>query len=268
MTRLAWGSSGNRIFEAGTDRGVLYVGNTPGVAWNGLIAVSEKPSGGEPTPYYMDGIKYLNVSASEEYEASISAFSAPDEFGVCDGTSSLANGLFITQQPRKSFGLTYRTLIGNDLEGLDYGYKIHLVYNALSKPTSRDNKTLQQATTPTPFAWDITTLPEMASGYKPSAHFILDTRKTAQILVDELENILYGDMLNDPRLPTALEILDLFDSYVEIQTVVQYDNGTFGIENLPTIVSSTAPTPATGNSTLWLDTSLGDYSVLKQVIGD
>jgi hypothetical protein len=168
MAKLAWGLSGQRYFESGTDRGVLYVGTTPGVPWNGLISVSENPSGGDPVPYYMDGIKYLNVAAAEEFEATISAFSSPDEFGVCDGTALLSNGLFATQQPRKPFDLTYRTLIGNDEDGIEHGYKLHLVYNALAKPTTRENKTLERSVTPANFDWDISTLPIPVPGYKPN----------------------------------------------------------------------------------------------------
>src|SRR6478735_3456324 len=141
MTRLTWGDTGRRYFEAGTDRGVLFVGNNPGVPWNGLKSVSESPSGGEPKAYYVDGFKYLNVASAEEYAATIEAFSAPAEFGVCDGSMMLGNGLFATQQPRRPFHFTYRTRVGNDLEGVDHGHKIHLIYNALARPSSRNNQT-------------------------------------------------------------------------------------------------------------------------------
>lgn len=268
MTKLAWGASGTREFEAGADRGVLYVGTNPGVAWNGLISVGEKPNGGEPTPYYLDGIKYLNVAATEEYEATIQAYSAPYEFNACDGTGELANGLMITQQPRKSFDFSYRTLIGNDLLSTDYGYRIHLVYNALSKPPSRDNQTLEKTTSANTLSWDISTTPDWAQGYKPSSHFIIDTRRTDRIVIDEIESILYGNNVNDPRMPTVVELIDIFNTYATINIMVLLDDGTTAVVDLPILINTVAPTPAEGNTTVWLDTSAVEYSVLKQVIGD
>lgn len=212
MAKLAWGLSGTRHFEAGTDRGVLYVDTNPGVPWNGLVSVSEKPSGGEPRPYYLDGVKYLNLAAMEEFAATISAISSPPEFDVCDGSASLANGLFVTQQRRKPFSLTYRTLVGNDTAGIDFGYKIHLVYHALSKPATRDNKTIEKNTTPLIFGWDVSTLPELSVGYRPSSHFIVDTRKADPLIVGQLESILYGTDIDQPRIPTTSELVNLFAS--------------------------------------------------------
>lgn len=148
MTRIFWNAPGERFYEGGVDRGVLYVGSTPGVPWTGLISVAESPKGGEARPYYQDGIKRLNISGKEEFEATINAFTAPREFGPCDGTVAFQNGLFATQQPRKSFHLCYRTQVGNDIQGQSHAYKIHLVYNALAAPTERANATLSDNVEP------------------------------------------------------------------------------------------------------------------------
>lgn len=215
MTRLSWGSIGKRYFEAGVDRGVLYVGTNPGVPWNGLKAVNEAPSGGEPKPYYIDGFKYLNVASAEEYAATLEAFSAPPEFGVCDGTVELQKGLFATEQPRKQFHLSYRTRIGNDIEGADHGSKIHLVYNALAKPSSRNNQTNGGSVSPLGLSWAITTNPPKATGFKPTAHFVIDSRLTPPDLWAAIEDILYGTLDLDARMPTVAEIIELFDDYVE-----------------------------------------------------
>lgn len=210
MARLNWTAIGERFYETGVDRGVLYVGNNPGVAWTGLTSVSESPTGGEAKAYYFDGVKYLNISSSEEFEATINAFASPPEFAQCEGVVSVAFGLFVAQQSRKSFGFSYRTKIGNDLDGLDHAYKIHLVYNALAAPSSQDNTTIGESTEPIGKSWAITTLPPSITGYKPTAHFVIDSRKTPPNLLSTLEDILYGSESAAPRLPSAQELLDLF----------------------------------------------------------
>lgn len=211
MSRLEWGSAGTRYYETGVDRGVLYVDNI-GVAWSGLISISESPSGGEARPYYIDGYKYLNLATAEEFEATIEAYSAPAEFGVCDGVTSLQNGLFATQQPRKPFGLSYRTRIGNDSDGSDHGYKIHLVYNALAAPAERTNTTEGDTAEPAIFSWEISTRPPMTSGIKPTAHFIIDSRFTVEAKLAEIEDILYGTEVLTADLPTPSELMLIFAS--------------------------------------------------------
>lgn len=218
MPRINWGTVGERYFEAGTDRGVLYlkaVGSVfpPGIPWNGLISVSEAPTGGEPKPYYVDGFKYLNVASAEEFEATIEAFSAPDEFGQCDGTTSIMNGLFVTQQPRVVFGLSYRTKIGNDVDGVDHGYKIHLVYNALAAPSDRGNTTLSDSTSPMTLSWTISTTPVEVPGIKPTAHMVVDSRKTPPDLLTQLEDILYGGTFAPGRLIPQGELISLFKNW-------------------------------------------------------
>jgi hypothetical protein len=210
VARLNWSVIGERYYETGIDQGVLYVGED-GIAWPGLISVTESPSGGDPKPFYLDGIKYLNISAAEEFEATINAFFAPTEFNACDGTVSIHNGLFATQQPRKPFGLSYRTRVGNDIDGADYAYKIHLVYNALSAPTDRDNSTLSNSIDPSKYSWAITTTPPMGSGVKPTAHFVIDSRFTDSTLLASVEDILYGNEIGSSRLPSATELIDLFN---------------------------------------------------------
>lgn len=221
MTRLAWGKTGERIFEAGADRGVLYLPGQAGVPWNGLTAVSESPDGGEPRPYYVDGFKYINVAGSEEFKATISALSSPAEFGVCDGTVSIANGLFATQQPRRQFDFAYRTFVGNDIQSTDFGYKIHLVYNALAAPSSRENATVSGSTSPTGLSWAITTKPVRIPGMKPTAHLVIDSTKSNKVILSYLESILYGTDGVDARMPTAAELVTLFGWVVaDMPTVV------------------------------------------------
>lgn len=209
--RLVWGARSERFFEIGVDNGVLYnASDSLGVAWSGLISVSESPSGGEPRPYYYDGIKYINIASAEEYEATIVAFGAPAEFNICDGVASINNGLFATQQPRKPFSLSYRTKVGNEIEGMHHAYKIHLVYNALAAPSQRKHDSIGDSTDPSTFTWDITTLPPAITGYKRTAHFIIDSRSTPELVMTELTDILYGTDVTAARIPDTEELLAIF----------------------------------------------------------
>lgn len=210
MARIVWGARGERVYETGVDRGVLYVGVNPGVAWSGLISVPETPTGGQPKPYYLDGIKYANISAAEEFAGVINAYSSPAEFGPCDGSVAIQNGLFITQQPRNSFGLSYRTLLGNDVEGSSHGYKIHIVYNALAAPSQRANATEAATVEPIRFGWAFSSRPPAISGYKPTAHLVIDTRTADPTALAEAEDILYGTEAEAPRLPTPDELIAIF----------------------------------------------------------
>lgn len=210
MTRVTWGDVGQRFYEAGADRGMLYLPGIDGVAWNGLTAVRENPTGGDPQPYYIDGFKYQNVASAEEFEATIDAFSSPREFDVCDGTQSIHNGLFITQQRRQPFNLSYRTMVGNDVDGAEHGYKIHLVYNALAAPSTRDNRTLGESPDPVPFSWAVTTMPPRLTGYKPSAHLFIDSRSTSPEALTALEDLLYGTEFSAPEMPEQADLIALF----------------------------------------------------------
>lgn len=210
MTKLEWNIVGERYYEAGLDRGVLFLSDGMGVPWNGLISVRESPSGGEPKPYYLDGIKYLNVAASEEFNATIDAFSSPSEFGPYEGAGSIGNGLFITQQPRKSFGLAYRTKLGNDVNASDHSYKLHIVYNALAEPSQRRNKTLGGSAEPITLSWAISTTPVVMGTHKPSGHLVINALEAGETRMDELEDILYGTVSSNSRLPSPSEMISIF----------------------------------------------------------
>lgn len=211
MARMNWSAPGDRYYDNGVDQGVLYIGNDA-VPWVGLISVTESPSGGEPRPYYIDGRKYLNLSSAEEFAATINAFSAPREFGPCDGTMAIQNGLFATQQPRKAFSMSYRTMIGNDTVGPRAGYKIHLIYNALAAPSERSNQTLGAEAEPNSYSWQISTLPPSLTGMKPTSHFVIDSRYTPRMLLSHIEDILYGTDASAPRIPLVSELVTLFQS--------------------------------------------------------
>jgi hypothetical protein len=211
MSRLTWNDPGTKFFETGIDQGVLYVDNV-GFAWNGLTAVTEKPTGGEAKPFYADGMKFLNVPSSEEFTATIEAFGAPPEFGPCDGTYSVQNGLFVGQQPRKAFSMSYRTLVGNDLLGKNYGYKIHLVWNALASPSERAYSSMNDSPEGVALSWEITTLPPSLTGYKPTAYASFDSRFTPRGLMTAIERILYGSDDADGRMPTLTELIDMAKS--------------------------------------------------------
>lgn len=271
MARLTWSTVGERYFEAGIDRGVLYVDDL-GYAWNGLTSVNETPSGGDPQPYYLDGFKYLNIAANEEFEASIEAFSAPSAFDICDGTAAVANGLFATQQPRWPFGLSYRTGVGNDIDGIEHGYKIHLVYNALAKPTTRSYSTLNASTDPTKFSWDITTLPPMASGIKPTAHFVIDSRLTPDVIMTQLESRLYGTDVMPAELPSVEELQGMFSGFVpyklveiepDVYVIMETDDADGKAFLMPYPVN---PSPD-GEPLLWLDNNYPGFVVPYLITG-
>lgn len=211
--RLDWDSVGERFFETGVDQGVLYVGTADGVPWNGLVSVSESPSGATLSEYYIDGIKYLQLLAAEEFVATIEAYTYPDEFNACDGVLSAGNGLSVTHQRRQSFSLSYRTKVGNDVNGIDLGYKIHVVYNALAAPSQRQHGSIGESIDPLHFSWQISTKPPDFAGFKPTAHMVIDSRDTPSDLLSQIEDILYGSTSSAPRIPSADELIFLFNSY-------------------------------------------------------
>lgn len=221
MPRLAWSTVGAKYYEAGVDRGVLYVGTDSGVAWMGLISVDENPSGGDPESAYVDGFKYLNRAAFEEFSATLTAFTYPDAFDQCDGMTQPRGGLFLAQQRRKSFGLSYRTMIGNELTS-EAGYKIHIVYNALASPSSRTNSTIHDSVDPSNFSWNLSTRPPPIPDYKPTAHIVVDTRFSDPEVVSAIEDILYGTDADTARLPDFAELLTVFDT---VSTLTVVDNG-------------------------------------------
>lgn len=208
MTRLIWGAVGSHHYEAGIDRGVLYVSGV-GYPWPGLQAVTQSPTGGEAKPYYLDGVKYLNMAAAEDFAATIKAFSAPPQFAVCDGISQVAAGLFATEQPRKPFSLSYRTKLGSDSLGLERGYKLHLVYNAMAAPSARDNVSLGSTVSPMQLSWGISTTPVAVTGMKPTAHLILNSTLISTEKMTTIENNLYGTDIIIPHMLTAAEIVTI-----------------------------------------------------------
>ena len=214
MAKIEWDKTGERFYETGVKNGVLYVqvdGAYPkGVAWNGLTAVTESPSGAEATPLYADDIKYLNLLSAEEFGATIEAYTYPDEFAECDGSASLATGVMIGQQARKTFGLCYRTTIGNDTDGNDHGYKLHIIYGALAAPSEKAYNTINDSPEAITFSWEVTTTPVNVTGAKPTASITIDSTKATPEKLTALEKILYGDSEVEARLPLPDEIKTLF----------------------------------------------------------
>ena len=214
MAKIEWDKTGERFYETGVKNGVLYVqvdGAYPkGVAWNGLTAVTESPSGAEATPLYADDIKYLNLLSAEEFGATIEAYTYPDEFAECDGSASLATGVMIGQQARKTFGLCYRTTIGNDTDGNDHGYKLHIIYGALAAPSEKAYATINDSPEAITFSWEVTTTPVNVTGAKPTASITIDSTKATPEKLTALEKILYGDAEVEARLPLPDEIKTLF----------------------------------------------------------
>ncbi len=201
---LVWDKTGERFYETGVKKGVLYpqaVGGTypKGVAWNGLTAVSESPSGAEPEPLYADDIKYLNLMSVEEYGCTIEAYTYPDEFAECDGSASIADGVTIGQQKRKTFGLCYRTTLGNDTEGNNYGYKLHLVYGCLAAPSEKEYATINDSPEAITLSWEVSTTPVAVKGFEPTACVTIDSTKTPKDKLTKLEEILYGKDPTDPE---------------------------------------------------------------------
>ena len=218
MSKLVWDQTGERYYETGVKMGVLYPqsdsGTYPkGVAWNGLTAVTESPSGAEATPLYADDVKYLNLYSAEEFGATIEAYTYPDEFAECDGSAEIATGVTIGQQNRKAFGLCYRTTIGNDTDGNDHGYKLHIIYGAMASPSEKAYATINDSPEAITFSWEVTTTPVSVSGFKPTASVTIDSTKVDGTKLKQLEAILYGDngssSAGEARLPLPDEIVTL-----------------------------------------------------------
>ena len=218
MSKLVWDQTGERYYETGVKMGVLYPQSasgtySKGVVWNGLTAVTESPSGAEATPLYADDTKYLNLYSAEEFGATIEAYTYPDEFAECDGSAEIATGVTIGQQNRKAFGLCYRTTIGNDTDGNDHGYKLHIIYGAMASPSEKAYATINDSPEAITFSWEVTTTPVSVSGFKPTASVTIDSTKVDEAKLKQLEAILYGDngssSTADARLPLPDEIVTL-----------------------------------------------------------
>lgn len=213
--KLEWDKSGEHLFETGVDRGVLYPqaadGTYPkGVAWNGLTSVSESPSGADANALWADNIKYLNLYSAEEFGATIEAYTYPDEFAELDGSAEVAPGAMIGQQNRKAFGLCYRTVLGNDIQGNDYGYKIHIIYGAQASPSEKSYETINDSPDAITFSWELNTTPVPVAGHKPTASIVIDSTKCDATKLTALEEILYGtagQSGTDARLPLPAEVI-------------------------------------------------------------
>ena len=214
MAKIVWDAIGDHIFETGVRNGVLYLKGAEGtyntgVAWNGLTSVSESPEGAEVTDLYADDIKYLSLMSAENFKATIEAYTYPVEFEECDGSATIATGVVIGQQPRKPFGLCYRTAIGNDTDGNEHGYKLHIVYGCLASPSEKQYSTINDSPDAVTFSWEVSTTPVNVTGKKPAATLVIDSTKADKEKLTALEAILYGSEQKEPRLPLPDEIVTL-----------------------------------------------------------
>lgn len=214
MAKLQWDKAGERLYETGVKKGVLYVqdnlGAYPlGVPWNGLVGVSESPSGAEPTPLYADDTKYLNLMSAEEFGATVEAYTYPDAFAECDGSASIGTGVMIGQQSRKPFGLSYVTTLGNDTEGVDHGYKIHLIYGCNASPSEKSYQTINDSPEAITFSWELTSTPVPVTGKKPTSTIVIDSTKITEAHLTAIEDLLYGTEANPAKLPTPDEIITI-----------------------------------------------------------
>ena len=213
MSKIIFDNTGEKIYETGVDHCVLFVrdGNAyqTGVAWNGITAINESPSGAEATPIYADNIKYLNIVSGEDFGATIEAYTYPDEFTECDGSAEIIEGVKIGQQTRKPFALCYRTLIGNDVAGTGHGYKLHFIYNAQAAVSAKNYKTINESPEAMSFSWEISTTPEVVEGFKPTATVTIDSTKVDAVKLKALEDKIYGTENSEPTMPTISEIVSL-----------------------------------------------------------
>lgn len=214
MAKIIWDQTGERLYETGVKQGVLYVQNDDGsypqgVAWNGLTAVTESPSGAEATPLYADDTKYLELFSNEDFGATVECYTYPEEFAACDGSAELAPGVKIGQQARKAFGLCYRTTLGNDVKGNDYGYKLHLIYGAKAAPSEKAYSTINDSPEAITFSYEVTTTPVNVTGFKPTSSLTIDSTKVAPEKMAALEEVLYGNDTDEARLPLPDEVVTL-----------------------------------------------------------
>lgn len=214
--KIEWDQVGERFYETGVEKGVLYSFKEGkyqnGVPWNGLTAVTESPSGAEPTALYADDIKYLNLMSNEDFAATIEAYTYPKEFEECDGSKEIAPGVTIGQQKRKTFGFSYVTKIGNDVDGSDHGYKLHLVYGCLASPSEKGHSTVNESPEAMTFSWSVSTTPVVVPGFKPTATVTIDSTTVKADELSELEAILYGSTDAEPRMPLPAELITIFTS--------------------------------------------------------
>lgn len=241
MAVLVWDAPGEKKFELGVDHGVLYIPDSGGAyvngyAWNGLTTVTESPEGAELTPQYADNIKYVVLQSIEEFKGTIEALTYPDEFGQCDGSAEPEPGVFVGQQTRKAFGFSYRTLIGNDVAGQSYGYKLHLVYGAMAMPSEKAYATISDSPEAITFSWEFDTTPVPVTGLKPTSVLTIDSTKVAPADLAELENFLYGTVGTDPSLPPPDAVIAIFSgALTEVTPTAPTFNSTTDIITIPSV---------------------------------
>ena len=217
MAKIKWDETGEKIYETGVKNGVLYLPNetgeyVKGVAWNGLTAVTESPSGAESTPLYADDIKYVELFSAEEFGATLECYTYPDEFAECDGSAEVTPGVIIGQQNRKTFGLCYRTTLGNDVKGNEFGYKLHLIYGAKASPSEKSYSTINDSPEAITFSYEITTTPVNVTGHKPTASLTINSTKVEANKLQQLEALLYGGDSAEAKLPLPDEVINLLKS--------------------------------------------------------
>lgn len=259
--RLEWDKTGERLYESGVEKGVLYVANNAGwygkgVVWNGLTAVNDSPSGGEANPMYADNIKYLNLMSAEESAGTIEAYTYPDEFMECDGSVEPVPGVVVHQQGRKEFAFSYVSGLGNDVDELQYGYKIHLVYAAKASPSEKAYNTVNDTPEANTFSWEYTTTALRIAGYKPTAHIEINSTKVASDKLAALEDILYGTSSSDARMPTIPEVIELIGAAAAKYAVSAY---------LTNVESDNAATLVSGSYTANLTAKTG-YTIENVIV--
>lgn len=268
MTALVWDQTGERLYETGVEKGVLYIPTAgvydTGEAWNGLVSVTESPSGAEPTPLYADNKKYLNLVSVEEIGGTIEAYTYPDSFAQCDGTVMPHPGVSVGQQTRRTFGLCYRTELGNDELNTDYGYKLHLIYGALAAPSEKAYSTINDSPEAITFSWTFTTSPADVTGLKPTALIVIDSTQVGEANLATLEEALYGTVGTDPRLPSPDEVIAMFaGSITEVEpTAPTFVSPTITIPTVTGVTYRRADTDAVVTGSVTVGTTTGDSLII------
>lgn len=271
MSRLIWDNTGERFYETGVKRGVLYPMSSSdpsdpyplGVVWNGLTSVQESPSGADANAIYADDIKYLELRGAEEFGATIEAYTYPDEFAICDGSAEVAEGVMIGQQARKRFGFSYRTILGNDTETDQYAYKLHLIYNAMASPSERQYQTVNDSPEAITFSWEVTTTPVAVDGYKPTASLTIDSSKADPTKLAALEDILYGTANSDARLPLPDEVIELMGGATTFDITLNRANATVQVGKSITLKATTVPS---GKTVTWASSATGKATVANGIV--
>jgi len=273
MTQLVWDQIGERLYETGVENGVLYLPTAGvydiGYAWNGLTTVTESPSGAEPSPLYADNIKYLNLISVEEFGGTIEAYTYPDEFAACDGTATPAPGVAVGQQTRRPFGLSYKTRLGNDEDGTDYGYKLHLIYNAIAAPSEKAFATINDSPEAITFSWTFTTTAVAVTGLKPTALITIDSTKVPVGNLAALTDALYGTVGADPRLPLPDEVIGMFaGALIEATPTIPTFVSATGVITIPSVtgvVYKRADTNVTVTGTTTIAGTAGDGLIIYAI---